>query len=102
MADYQNEIVDADHKQCPTCHAMVPIVAKVCLACGASIPRVQVAHQDELHSHPPTSKPGHVAYSWPLGGGAKVEVFFTAEPTQAQLDAMIAQLRIMRDIAPAE
>jgi hypothetical protein len=43
-----------------------------------------------------------VAYSWPLGGGNKVELGFTSEPTQAQLDVMLAQLQIMRQVAPTE
>jgi hypothetical protein len=102
MADHQSEIVDANHKQCPKCRAIVPAVAKVCMACGASIPRVQTANLDEAPA-PSTfaspSKQEHVAYSWPLGGGAKVEVVFTAEPTRAQLDVMIAQLKIMREVA---
>ncbi|MGA7571197.1 MAG: hypothetical protein WBG27_06685 [Candidatus Aquilonibacter sp.] len=41
-----------------------------------------------------------MTYSWPLGGGAKVEVIFTSEPTKAQLDVMMAQLKIMRDAEP--
>lgn len=41
-----------------------------------------------------------VAYSWPIGGGNKVDVAFAEEPTQPQLDIMLAQLKIMRDIAP--
>jgi hypothetical protein len=43
-----------------------------------------------------------VAYSWPLGGGNKVELGFSDEPTRAQLDIMMAQLKIMRDVAPVE
>lgn len=43
-----------------------------------------------------------VAYSWPLGGGNKVELGFASEPTRAQLDVMLAQLQIMRDVAPSE
>lgn len=45
---------------------------------------------------------GSVEYSWPLGGGAKVELVFTSEPTQNQLDVMLAQLNIMRQVAPTE
>ncbi len=43
-----------------------------------------------------------MAYSWPLGGGNKVELGFSNEPTQAQLDVMLAQLQIMRNVAPSE
>jgi hypothetical protein len=43
-----------------------------------------------------------VAYSWPLGGGNKVELGFANEPTQAQLDVMLAQLQIMRNVAPVK
>jgi hypothetical protein len=43
-----------------------------------------------------------VAYSWPLGGGNKVDSGFKDEPTRAQLDAMLAQLQIMRNVAPIE
>lgn len=43
-----------------------------------------------------------VAYSWPLGGGNKVDLGFKDEPTQAQLDVMLAQLQIMRNVAPTE
>ena len=43
-----------------------------------------------------------VAYSWPLGGGNKVELGFATEPTQAQLDVMLAQLQIMRQVAPTQ
>jgi hypothetical protein len=35
-------------------------------------------------------------------GGNKVELGFVSEPTQAQLDIMMAQLKIMRDVAPVE
>jgi hypothetical protein len=50
---------------------------------------------------PPSPREDGVAYSWPLGDGNKVELAFSAEPTQKQLDVMMAQLRIMRDVAPA-
>jgi hypothetical protein len=52
------------------------------------------------HKRPPPG--GSVEYSWPLGGGTKVELVFTNEPTQKQLDVMLAQLNIMREVAPAE
>jgi hypothetical protein len=43
-----------------------------------------------------------VAYSWPLGNGNKAELGFVSEPTQAQLDVLLAQLQIMRQVAPTE
>ena len=42
-----------------------------------------------------------MGYSWRLGGSNKVELGFASEPTQAQLDLMMAQLQIMRNVAPA-
>jgi hypothetical protein len=74
-------------------------MAKICAICGGAVPRGQDAHVDEQAPLPGT-KPSNVTYTWPLGGGAKAEVIFTSEPTQAQLDALIAQLKIMRDIEP--
>jgi hypothetical protein len=39
-----------------------------------------------------------VAYSWPLSSGAKANLDFpNGEPTQKQLDMMMAQLKIMRE-----
>lgn len=52
--------------------------------------------------HKPPPRGGSVDYSWPLGGGTKVELSFTNEPTQKQLDVMLAQLNIMRQVAPTE
>ncbi|MGA7569447.1 MAG: hypothetical protein WCA80_01405 [Candidatus Aquilonibacter sp.] len=75
-------------------------MAKVCGACGGSIPRVSQQRSTGEPSKPAPAKTGSVTYSWPLGGGAKVEVIFTSEPTKAQLDVMMAQLKIMRDAEP--
>jgi hypothetical protein len=43
-----------------------------------------------------------VVYSWLLGGGNKVHLGFKDEPTQAQLGVMLAQLQIMRQVAPTD
>lgn len=99
MVDVHSGVPDANHKLCPKCHAIVPAVAKICAACGGSIPRDSGADTGEP-SRTAAAKSDNVTYSWPLGGGSKVEVFFTSEPTQAQLDVMMAQLKIMRDVAP--
>ncbi len=66
---------------------------------------VQQHPQQNNHSHEaaPTRArlaPGAVAYSWPLGGGASVELIFTAEPTRANIDILLAQLQIVRSISP--
>lgn len=74
-------------------------MAKVCAACGSSIARVSQLSTDEP-SKPTPARIGSVTYSWPLGGGTKVDVTFTSEPTKAQLDVMMAQLKIMRDAEP--
>jgi hypothetical protein len=99
MAAVQSGVPDTDHKLCPKCHAIVPAMAKVCAACGGSIPRVSQLSADEP-SKPAPAMTGSVTYSWPLGGGTKVEVTFTSEPSKAQLDVMMAQLKIMRDVEP--
>jgi hypothetical protein len=99
MAGLQSGVPDADHKLCPKCHAIVPVTAKVCATCGSSIPRVSQLNADEP-SKPTPARTGSVTYSWPLGGGTKVEVTFTSEPSKAQLDVMMAQLKIMRDVEP--
>jgi len=41
-----------------------------------------------------------VAYSWPLGGGTHVQLIFSAEPTQKNIAVLLAQLEIVRQIAP--
>lgn len=74
-------------------------MAKVCAACGGPIPRVSKQLSTD-EPKPAPARTGSVTYSWPLGGGAKVEVIFTSEPTKAQLDVMMAQLKIMRDAEP--
>jgi ribosomal protein L40E len=99
VADNQGGAIDAEHKLCPKCHAIVPVAAKICATCGASIPRIPTAEAVEP-SRPTVATPVHAAYSWPLGGGNKVDLIFASEPTQAQLDVMMAELKIMRDIAP--
>lgn len=43
-----------------------------------------------------------VAYSWPLGDGTNVQLTFNSEPTQKNIDILLAQLKIVREIAPIE
>jgi hypothetical protein len=43
-----------------------------------------------------------VAYSWPLGSGNSVQLIFSGEPTQKNIDILLAQLQIVREIAPTE
>jgi hypothetical protein len=47
-------------------------------------------------------KAGTVAYSWPLGGGTDVQLVFSGEPTQKNIDILLAQLTIVREIMPTE
>jgi len=48
---------------------------------------------------PPRGGQG-VSYSWPLGNGNSVELVFAVEPTRANIDILLAQLQIVRGIAP--
>jgi hypothetical protein len=45
---------------------------------------------------------GKVAYSWPLGDGNTVQLTFNTEPTQKNIEILLAQLKIVREIAPAQ